>query len=48
MRQIKKWTAVLLTIPMAAVMPLSVCAAEENTPKEEVVYINLNADGTAE
>lgn len=48
MRQIKKWTAVLLTIPMAAGMPLSVCAAEENTPKEEVVYINLNADGTAE
>lgn len=27
-------------------MPVSASAAEPNTPKEEVVYINLNTDGT--
>lgn len=34
--------AVLLTVGS---MPVSVFANEENTPKEEVVYINLNANG---
>lgn len=52
MRQIKKYMAVLLSFFIAVMAitmtPLSVFAAEENTLKEEVVYINLNADGTVE
>ena len=42
MQQIKKATTVFLSVLMAiTVMPLSAFAAEENTPKEEVVYINF-------
>ena len=37
--------AVLLVCSM---MPVSAMAAQENTPKEEVVYINLNAQGEVE
>lgn len=36
-------TAALLMITM---VPVSALAAAENTPKEEVVYINLNGDGS--
>lgn len=47
MKYMKKITALLLVaLLMVGVMPISVFAAAENTPKEEVVYINLNTDGT--
>lgn len=47
MRKFKRWVAALTAL-MLAVMPLSAFAAEENTPKEEVVYINLDAAGSVE
>lgn len=47
MRKFKRWMAALAAL-MLAVMPLSAFAAEENTPKEEVVYINLDAAGSVE
>lgn len=47
MKHMKRTMAILLaTLLMVSMMPLSAFAAEENTPKEEVVYINLNADGS--
>ena len=40
-------TAAFLTaVLVITLLPVSVFAAQENTPKEEVVYINLNADGS--
>ncbi|BFL47657.1 hypothetical protein [Lactonifactor longoviformis] len=42
----KKMTASLLAVLLVTgIHPVSIFAAEKNTPKEEVVYINLNADG---
>lgn len=42
-----KITAVILSVLMVFTMfPMSVTAAEKNTPKEEVVYVNLNTDGS--
>lgn len=38
--------ALLATLLIIGILPLSAFAATENTPKEEVVYINLNADGS--
>ena len=38
--------ALLAALLIISILPLSAFAAAENTPKEEVVYINLNADGT--
>jgi len=47
MKHIKRIVSVLLaTLLMISILPLSAFAASENTPKEEVVYINLNADGS--
>ncbi|MGM9647159.1 MAG: hypothetical protein ACI3YH_03390 [Eubacteriales bacterium] len=47
MKQIKKLTAgFLAALLILSLLPFSVFAAPENTPKEEVVYINLNADGS--
>lgn len=47
MKHMKRTMAILLaTLLMVSMMSLSAFAAEENTPKEEVVYINLNADGS--
>lgn len=47
MKHIKRIITILLAaLLMVSIMPLSAFAAEENTPKEEVVYINLNADGS--
>ena len=47
MKHIKKTMAILLAALLTvSIMPLSAFAASENTPKEEVVYINLNADGS--
>lgn len=44
---IKQISAILLAVILViGIMPVSVFAAQENTPKEEVVYINLNADGS--
>ena len=36
----------LAMLLLIATMPMSVFAAETNTPKEEVVYININHDGS--
>lgn len=36
----------LASLFIIGVMPFSAFAASENTPKEEVVYVNLNADGS--
>lgn len=33
---------------LGAMLPVAAAAAETNTPKQEVVYINLNADGSVE
>lgn len=33
---------------LLAMLPAQALAAEQNTPKEEVVYVNLGADGTVE
>ena len=38
--------ALLAALLIIGILPLSAFAAAENTPKEEVVYINLNADGS--
>ena len=38
--------ALLAALLIIGILPLSAFAATENTPKEEVVYINLNADGS--
>lgn len=47
MNMLKKLTALLLAVLlMVSALPFSASAAAENTPKEEVVYINLNTDGS--
>ena len=47
MKHTKRIVSVLLAaLLMISILPLSAFAASENTPKEEVVYINLNADGS--
>lgn len=47
MKHTKRIISVLLVaLIVIGVMPFSAFAASENTPKEEVVYINLNADGS--
>ena len=47
MKHTKRIISVLLiALLIIGVMPFSAFAASENTPKEEVVYINLNADGS--
>ena len=47
MKHTKRIISVLLVaLLIIGVMPFSAFAASENTPKEEVVYINLNADGS--
>ena len=47
MKHIKKTMSVLLAaLLVVGIMPMSAIAVSENTPKEEVVYINLNADGS--
>ena len=49
MKYHKRILAALLAILLAfGSCPLSATAATENTPKEEVVYVNLKADGTVE
>lgn len=43
----KRTVAALLAVILAiGMLPVSAFAAQENTPKEEVVYINLNTDGS--
>ncbi len=42
----KKAVAVMLAVGMMLSLPMSALAAEENTPKQEVVYVNLNHDGS--
>lgn len=46
----KKITAVILSVALllGIALPVAVAATEPNTPKQEVVYINLNADGSVE
>lgn len=47
MKHIKKMIAAMLaTLLVICALPCSALAATENTPKEEVVYINLNTDGS--
>ncbi len=47
MKNSKRIIAILLAVLLlSSVMPLPTFAQAENTPKEEVVYINLNADGS--
>ena len=47
MKYVNRICALFLTaLFMISSMPLSVFAAETNTPKEEVVYINMNQDGS--
>lgn len=46
MRQYNRVIACLLAILLLINPPLSASAAEPNTPKEEVVYINLHSDGS--
>lgn len=47
MKRTRKLLSVMLAVLMLiSAIPSSVFAAEANTPKEEVVYINLNADGS--
>lgn len=47
MKHLKKVVAILLvTLLIIGIIPMSAFAATDNTPKEEVVYINLNADGS--
>ena len=47
MKHIKKIISILLVaLLVVGIMPISAFAAAENTLKEEVVYINLNADGS--
>lgn len=46
---LKKFTSVFLTAALlVSVLPVSVSAMEANTEKEEVVYVNLSNDGSAE
>ena len=45
----KKCIALLLAaLLLAAPLAVPVTAAEEASPKEEVVYVNLNADGSVD
>lgn len=47
MQHVKRITATILAVLLIITgLPVSVFAAQENTAKEEVVYINLNADGS--
>ena len=47
MKTFKKIMSVLLAVLLTATaFPSAAFAADANTPKEEVVYINLNADGS--
>lgn len=47
MKHFKKIISVLLaSLLIIGVLPFSVFANDQNTPKEEVVYINLNSDGS--
>lgn len=47
MKHTKRIVSVLLAVLLIiSILPLSAFAASENTPKEEVVYVNLNADGS--
>lgn len=47
MKNAKRLSLICMAMLMAVnTVPVSAYAAEENTPKEEVVYINLNADGS--
>lgn len=47
MKHLQKIMAVILAVlMMVTILPMSAFAAESNTAKEEVVYINLNTDGT--
>lgn len=46
MKQSKRIMAVLLAMLLILQMPITALAAEKNTPKEEVVYINMNQDGS--
>lgn len=47
MKHTKRIVSVLLAaLLIIGILPLSAFAISENTPKEEVVYINLNADGS--
>ncbi|MGN0504986.1 MAG: hypothetical protein ACI4FZ_00380 [Lachnospiraceae bacterium] len=47
MKHAKRITAALLALLLImTLLPVSASAAQENTPKEEVVYINLKADGS--
>lgn len=48
---LKKKSSKILSVILASVLflsmsPVSVYASEPNSPKEEVVYVNLNADGS--
>lgn len=46
-RKSSKILSVILTVALfLSLMPVSAYAAEPNTPKEEVVYINLDGDGS--
>lgn len=47
MRYVKKYIAVMsAVILMITTVPVRAAAAEANTPKEEIVYVNLNEDGS--
>ena len=36
----------IVALLVAATLPVSAFANQANTPKEEVVYVNLNSDGS--
>jgi len=47
MRKMHKLTAAVMSVLIfAAAIPMNAFAQKENTAKEEVIYINLKADGT--
>jgi len=47
MKSVQKiFAALLVVLVLISVLPMTAQAAQENTPKEEVVYINLNTDGS--
>ena len=47
MRKVHKLTAAMMaTLVFTSAIPMNAFAQPENTAKEEVVYINLEADGT--